>query len=242
MQRVCGTDGGALWTTVEGAKKLQEKGTQWKIEQEITELKKEIESLKAKLGGDAKAAWVDEGSVQIEIDDLRDQLKKANAAKKEVEERLAGSLLSSDAQREIDALQERIQELEIDNKKMRSREVAGASFASSSENFSDSQGGSMAKKLMIKSDWLMKKSKYWKRWEERKVALDVAGILTWDGGGSHRNFVTLTFMSHVEVVEKAEGHTRWDFVVVADGKKIEFAASDEGKRSEWVRIIRDFCK
>ena len=74
------------------------------------------------------------------------------------------------------------------------------------------------------------------------MALDAAGNLTWDGGGSHRNFVTLTFMSQVEVVEKAEGHAQWEFVVITDGKKIDFAASDEGERSEWVRTIRDFCK
>jgi hypothetical protein len=208
-------------------------------------LKEEIESLKAKVGGDTKTAWVDEGSLQREIDALKEQLKIADAAKKEVEVKLAGSSSSDGSdefQREIDALREQVRELEVDKRKMQSRAMASASIASSSESFGDSRGASMAKDAMIKTGSLMKKSKYWKKWESRTVTLDIAGNLAWDGGGSHRNFIFLTFKTNVEVVEKVDGGGKWAFSITADGRKIDFAASEEEVRRDWVKKIRDFCE
>jgi hypothetical protein len=149
---------------------------------------------------------------------------------------------SDEFQRQIDALREQVRELEIDKKKMQSRAMASASIASSSDSFSDSRGASMAKNAMIKTGSLMKKSKYWKKWESRSVALDAAGNLMWDGGGKHRNFITLTLMTQVEVVDVVEGEGKWEFSITADGRKIDFAASEEEVRRDWVKKIRDFCE
>ena len=53
IQRVCGTDGSALWTTVEGALMLQKMGTEWQIKKEVekktAELHENMSRMKEKL-------------------------------------------------------------------------------------------------------------------------------------------------------------------------------------------------
>ena len=86
---------------------------------------------------------------------------------------------------------------------------------------------------------LQKKSKYFGKLMERAVMLDAVGNFTWDGGGSHRNFVSLTAKTTVSVGgEKG----RFEFTLISDSKMVLVVAGGEKEREEWVAAVRGFCE
>ena len=84
------------------------------------------------------------------------------------------------------------------------------------------------KQAIIKQSTLQKKSKCFGSWQERAITLDVAGNFTWDGGSSHRNFVSFTAKTSVTLgaggrreVGLHLGERRQEGAVGSDGREGE---------------------
>ncbi|GMH67150.1 hypothetical protein TL16_g04605 [Triparma laevis f. inornata] len=87
-----------------------------------------------------------------------------------------------------------------------------------------------------KSGILQKKSKYLKKWADRKVTLDAGGKLTWDGGSGHKGFLVFKKGDEVKLFEGG------GFNVVAGGRIVAFKAANSSMAAEWAEAIGRFCK
>ena len=97
---------------------------------------------------------------------------------------------------------------------------------------------SSSRPLMVGN--LFKKSKYFKSFEERAVVLSAAGMLSWDGGGSHRGFVELGARSSVK--KETGAGAMHAFTVFHDGKRIELGAESETVVESWVAAIQKYIE
>ena len=96
-------------------------------------------------------------------------------------------------------------------------------------------------KIVISTTELLKKSKYWKKWETRSVWLDSSGSLSWTGGVGHTGFVKIS--AHTIVSKRDEEGSKsggYEFTVMADGRMLEFASKTEADRDIFVNGIADF--
>ncbi|GMI01709.1 hypothetical protein TrVE_jg7176 [Triparma verrucosa] len=87
-----------------------------------------------------------------------------------------------------------------------------------------------------KSGVLQKKSKYLKKWADRKVTLDSSGKLTWDGGSGHKGFLVFKKGDEVKLFEGG------GFNVVAGGRIVAFKAANSAVAAEWAEAIQKFTK
>ena len=204
-------------------------------------MKSENEALRRQLGATAKTPPPLQPGLQAEVDKLRSQLESVETQEEprlraEVDELRRQLELGGAADTENDELRRQLRAME---KRALATSSLGGSFASSVSLSSERGASSIAQAIIIKGS-LQKKSKYFGSWQERSVTLDVAGNFTWDGGGSHRNFVSLTAKTSVTLGVGEDG--RWEFSLVSDGKKILLAAKEEREREEWVGAVKGFCE